>query len=48
MFEDIKKEILKAVTTRDYQKGMNYEEDYVEYINCTYFSNSHGFMTFIS
>ena len=40
MFEDIKKEILKAVTTRDYQKGMNYEEDYVEYINCTYFSNS--------
>ncbi len=40
MIEEIKKNILNAVSRLDYHKGMNYEESYVDYINCTTFENS--------
>ena len=43
MIEEIKQKILSAVASRDYQKGMNYEESYIDYINCTYFDNSKRF-----
>ena len=43
MIEEIKQKILSAVAPRDYQKGMNYEESYVDYINCTHFDNSKRF-----
>ena len=35
MVEEIKKKILKVVSKRDFSKGLEYNENYIEYVSCT-------------
>lgn len=35
MVEEIKKKILRVVSKRDFSKGLEYNENYIEYISCT-------------
>lgn len=37
--DNIEKEILKAVTRLDYQKGLNYDEDYIDHVGTSNISN---------
>ena len=43
MMEEVKKKILEVVSKRDYGKGLEYEESYIDYVNLTTFFQKNVF-----
>ena len=37
MINSVENEILKVISASDYEKGINYDEDYVNYVSVTQF-----------